>query len=96
MDLTVACRGTFVTMNYLPEHLSRRGDPLSELIMDYFDKLKSKHEGLCASLDYDFAGELQALAVEARHPARQVSIDALSLIVHAADKAHDAGGSLKS
>ena len=63
MDLTVARRGAFVTMNYLSQH--HGGDAvgrflLSELIMDYFDKLKSNTKGY-ASLDYDFDG-LQAVA----------------------------------
>ena len=57
MDLTVARRGTFVTMNYLSQNTVEMlwEIPLSELIMDYFDKLKSNTKGY-ASLDYDFAG----------------------------------------
>ena len=57
MDLTVARRGTFVTMNYLSQHTVEMlwEIPLSELIMDYFDKLKSNTKGY-ASLDYDFDG----------------------------------------
>ena len=43
MELTTARRGTFVTMNYLsPTTVEMLWEiPLSELIMDYFDKLKS-------------------------------------------------------
>ena len=55
MELTTARRGTFVTMNYLsPTTVEMLWEiPLSELIMDYFDKLKSNTKGY-ASLDYDF------------------------------------------
>ena len=57
MTGTVARRGTFVTMNYLSQHTVEMlwEIPLSELIMDYFDKLKSNTKGY-ASLDYDFDG----------------------------------------
>ena len=44
-------------MNYLSQHTVEMlwEIPLSELIMDYFDKLKSNTKGY-ASLDYDFDG----------------------------------------
>ena len=47
MELTTARRGTFVTMNYLsPTTVEMIWEiPLSELIMDYFDKLKSNTKG---------------------------------------------------
>ena len=61
MDLTVARRGTFVTMNYLSETTVEMlwEIPLSELIMDFFDKLKSHTKGY-ASLDYEFLGYKQS------------------------------------
>ena len=57
MDLTVARRGTFVTMNYLSQNTVEMlwEIPLSELIMDYFDQLKSRTRGY-ASLDYEYKG----------------------------------------
>ena len=55
MELTVARRGEFKTMNYLNTTTVEMlwEIPLSELIMDYFDQLKSRTKGY-ASLDYDF------------------------------------------
>ena len=91
MDLTVARRGTFVTMNYLSQHTVEMlwEIPLSELIMDYFDKLKSNTKGY-ASLDYEFdeykPGSLQKLDILLSGK----PIDALSFIVHK-DKAYDRG-----
>ncbi len=83
MDLTVVRRGTFITMNYLsPTTVEMLWEiPLSELIMDFFDKLKSNTKGY-ASLDYEFEGykpsDLQKLDILlAGKP-----IDALSFIVH--------------
>lgn len=91
MDLTVARRGSFVTMNYLSTTTVEMlwEIPLSELIMDYFDKLKSSTKGY-ASLDYEFEGykrsDLQKLDILlAGKP-----IDALSFIVHK-DKAYERG-----
>ena len=91
MDLTVARRGTFVTMNYIsPTTVEMLWEiPLSELIMDFFDKLKSNTKGY-ASLDYEFEGykpsDLQKLDILlAGKP-----IDALSFIVHK-DKAYERG-----
>ncbi len=91
MDLTVARRGTFITMNYLsPTTVEMLWEiPLSELIMDFFDKLKSNTKGY-ASLDYEFEGykpsDLQKLDILlAGKP-----IDALSFIVHK-DKAYERG-----
>lgn len=91
MDLTVAHRGTFITMNYLSQTTVEMlwEIPLSELILDFFDKLKSNTKGY-ASLDYEFMGykrsELQKLDILlAGKP-----VDALSFIIHK-DKAYDRG-----
>ena len=91
MDLTVARRGTFVTMNYLSQNTVEMlwGIPLSELIMDYFDKLKSNTKGY-ASLDYDFAGYKPSQLVKLDILLSGKPIDALSFIVHK-DKAYDRG-----
>ncbi len=91
MDLTVARRGTFVTMNYLSQHTVEMlwEIPLSELIMDYFDKLKSNTKGY-ASLDYDFAGYKRSELVKLDILLSGKPIDALSFIVHK-DKAYDRG-----
>ena len=91
MELTVAHRGTFKTMNYIsPTTVEQIWEiPSSELILDYFDQLKSRTKGY-ASLDYEFdeykPGSLQKLDILlSGRP-----IDALSFIVHK-DKAYDRG-----
>ena len=91
MDLTVARRGTFVTMNYLSQNTVEMlwEIPLSELIMDYFDKLKSNTKGY-ASLDYDFVGYKPSQLVKLDILLSGKPIDALSFIVHK-DKAYDRG-----
>lgn len=91
MDLTVARRGSFETMTYLSDttveltwHI-----PLSELILDYFDKLKSSTKGY-ASLDYEFAGYMKSNLVKLDILLSGKPIDALSFIVHK-DKAYERG-----
>ena len=91
MELTVAHRGTFKTMNYIsPTTVEQIWEiPSSELIFDYFDQLKSRTKGY-ASLDYEFdeykPGSLQKLDILLSGK----PIDALSFIVHK-DKAYDRG-----
>ena len=91
MDLTVARRGTFVTMNYLSQTTVEMiwELPLSELILDYFDKLKSNTKGY-ASLDYEFDGYKPSKLVKLDILLSGKPIDALSFIVHK-DKAYDRG-----
>lgn len=91
MELTVAHRGTFKTMNYIsPTTVEQIWEiPSSELILDYFDQLKSRTKGY-ASLDYEFdeykPGSLQKLDILLSGK----PIDALSFIVRK-DKAYDRG-----
>ena len=91
MDLTVARRGTFVTMNYLSTTTVEMlwEIPLSELIMDYFDRLKSNTKGY-ASLDYEFDGYKASKLVKLDILLSGKPIDALSFIVHR-DKAYERG-----
>ena len=91
MELTTARRGTFVTMNYLsPTTVEIIWEiPLSELIMDYFDKLKSNTKGY-ASLDYDFDGYKPSKLVKLDILLSGKPVDALSFIIHK-DKAYDRG-----
>lgn len=91
MELTTARRGTFVIMNYLsPTTVEMLWEiPLSELIMDYFDKLKSNTKGY-ASLDYDFDDYKPSKLVKLDILLSGKPIDALSFIVHK-DKAYDRG-----
>ena len=91
MDLTIDHRGTFLNMVYLsPTTVEMHWEmPLSELIMDYFDQLKSRTRGY-ASLDYEYKGyqasNLQKLDILLSGE----TIDALSFIVHK-DKAYTRG-----
>ena len=91
MELTVAHRGRFKTMNYISPTTVEQiwENPASELILDYFDQLKSRTKGY-ASLDYEFdeykPGSLQKLDILLSGK----PIDALSFIVHK-DKAYDRG-----
>lgn len=94
MDLTVDHRGTFKDMIYLSTTTveTHWELPLSELIMDYFDQLKSRTKGY-ASLDYEYdcykPGELVKLDILLAGDA----VDALSFIIHK-DKAYNRGHAL--
>lgn len=91
MELTVARRGEFKAMNYLNTTTVEMlwEIPLSELIMDYFDQLKSRTKGY-ASLDYDFDEYKPSKLVKLDILLAGKPIDALSFIVHT-DKAYDRG-----
>ncbi|MDO4589895.1 MAG: translation elongation factor 4 [Slackia sp.] len=91
MDLTVAHRGTFKTMNYLSTTTVEMiwEIPSSELILDYFDQLKSRTKGY-ASLDYEYLGYKQGALQKLDILLSGKPIDALSFIVHK-DKAYDRG-----
>ena len=91
MELTVSRRGEFKTMNYLNTTTVEMlwEIPLSELIMDYFDQLKSRTKGY-ASLDYDFDKYKLSKLVKLDILLAGKPIDALSFIVHS-DKAYDRG-----
>lgn len=91
MELTVARSGEFKTMNYLNTTTVEMlwEIPLSELIMDYFDQLKSRTKGY-ASLDYDFDEYKPSKLVKLDILLAGKPIDALSFIVHT-DKAYDRG-----
>ena len=91
MDLTTSRRGQFITMNYLSTTTVEIlwNMPLSELIMDYFDRLKSSTKGY-ASLDYEFEGYLKSNLVKLDIMIAGKPVDALSFIIHK-DKAYDRG-----
>ncbi len=94
MDLVVARRGTFDKMEYLDEQRVMLGYlmPLSELIVDFYDQLKSRTRGY-ASLDYSFADYRPSELVRLNILVNEEPVDALSMIVHK-DYAQPRGGAL--
>ncbi|MBP2637925.1 MAG: lepA 2 [Firmicutes bacterium] len=83
MELSQEKRGEFKDMKYLDTtrvtltyHL-----PLSEIIYDYFDKLKSSTRGY-ASLDYELCGYQTSALVKLDILLNGDPVDALSVIVH--------------
>ncbi len=83
MELAQEKRGEFVTMEYLDEMRVRiiYKLPLSEIVLDFFDKLKSKTQGY-ATFDYEFEGYAEADLVKLNILVNKDSVDALSCIVH--------------
>jgi GTP-binding protein LepA len=83
MDLIVKRRGVFTSQEYpAPNRVILNAEiPLAEMIVDFFDILKSRTRGY-ASLDYQFSGykgeDLVKLEVLINHE----PVDALALIVH--------------
>ena len=83
MELAQSRRGEFITMTYLDTTrvtLTYR-IPLSEIIFDFFDKLKSSTRGY-ASLDYQLDGYQDTDAVKLDILLNGDLVDALSVIVH--------------
>jgi GTP-binding protein LepA len=83
MDLVTTRRGTFEAMEYLDPTrvLLKYKMPLAEIVIDFYDQLKSRTQGY-ASLDYTLAGYQDAELVKLDILVNQASVDALSLIVH--------------
>jgi GTP-binding protein LepA len=94
MELSTNRRGTFTSMEYLdPTRVLLAFEmPLAELIIDYFDQLKSRSQGY-ASMDYEEIGYRAARLVKLDVLVNGEPVDALSLIVHR-DKAQIAGRQL--
>jgi GTP-binding protein LepA len=94
MELSTSRRGTFLTMEYLdPQRVLLSFEmPLAELIVDYFDQLKSRSQGY-ASMDYEEAGYRAARLVKLDVLVNGEPVDALSMIVHR-DKAQAVGRAL--
>jgi GTP-binding protein LepA len=94
MELSKNRRGTFTSMDYLdPTRVLLAFEmPLAELIIDYFDQLKSRSQGY-ASMDFEEIGYRSARLVKLDVLVNGEPVDALSLIVHR-DKAQAAGRQL--
>jgi GTP-binding protein LepA len=83
MDLCQTRRGEMVRMEYLsPERLELvYRIPLAEVVVDFFDALKSRTKGY-ASLDYEPAGYEHSDLVKIDVLLNNVPVDAFSAIVH--------------
>ncbi|HLW94111.1 MAG TPA: translation elongation factor 4, partial [Solirubrobacteraceae bacterium] len=91
MELCRERRGTHSALHYLsPERVQIVYDiPLAEIVIDFFDQLKSRTRGY-ASLDYELLGMVAANLVKLDVLLGGEAVDALSMIVHR-DKAYELG-----
>jgi GTP-binding protein LepA len=83
MKLSMDKRGTYITTTYIDP---TRADisyefPLSEIIFDFYDKLKSMSRGY-ASFDYEYTGYRESELVKLDILLNGEPVDALSMIVH--------------
>jgi GTP-binding protein LepA len=94
MELNNDRRGKFDHLEYLsPERVHLTYElPLAEIVLDYYDQLKSRTRGY-ASFDYDVAGFRPGNLARVDILVGSEPVDALSLIVHR-DFAYDRGRSL--
>ena len=96
MELCQDKRGTFKNMEYITATrvMLTYELPLAEILMDFFDKLKSRSRGY-ASLDYEYLGHQRTELVKLDILLNDKPVDALSAIVHR-DKAYQRGRQLAS
>lgn len=91
MELCQNKRGDFINMEYLDANrVTLTYDmPLSEIVYDFFDQLKSSTRGY-ASFDYEVSGYKQSNLVKMDILLNNEQVDALSVIVHR-DRAYSRG-----
>jgi GTP-binding protein LepA len=94
MDLVTKRRGIFVEQEYpAPGRVLLTYDiPLAEMIVDFYDQLKSRTKGY-ASLDYQFHGYREEDLVKLEILVNEEPVDALAVIVHR-DEAYNKGQAL--
>ncbi|MGI6216223.1 MAG: translation elongation factor 4 [Coriobacteriales bacterium] len=94
MEVSVDHRASMTDMQYLSQNTVeiKISIPLAELIMDFFDKLKSRTKGY-ATLDYEFSGYKPSDLVKLEILISGKPVDALSFIIHK-DKAYARGSAL--
>lgn len=85
MELNQEKRGTYLTMDYVSKSRVKLiyELPLSEIVFDYFDQLKSRTKGY-ASLDYELTGYKETDLVKIDVLLNGEMVDALSFIIHRA------------
>jgi GTP-binding protein LepA len=91
MDLAQSRRGEMKKMEYLSEDRVELvyDVPLAEIVLDFFDQLKSRTRGY-ASLDYEPAGYRGSDLVKVDVLLNSVPVDAFSAVVHR-DRAYEYG-----
>jgi GTP-binding protein LepA len=91
MDLCQSRRGEMKKMEYLsPERVELQYEvPLAEVVVDFFDQMKSRTQGY-ASLDYEMSAYRRSNLVKVDLLLNGVAADAFSTIVHR-DKAFEYG-----
>ncbi|MDQ7092277.1 translation elongation factor 4 [Desulfosporosinus sp. PR] len=89
MELNQEKRGTYLTMDYVSKSRVKLVYelPLSEIVFDYFDELKSRTKGY-ASLDYELSGYKESDLVKIDVLLNSEMVDALSFIVHRTKSYH--------
>ena len=94
MELCQERRGVHSGMHYLsPERVQMNYElPLAEIVLDFFDQLKSRTRGY-ASLDYELSGMRPSDLVKLDVLLAGDTVDALSMIVHR-EKAYEMGRTL--
>ena len=94
MTLCQERRGTYLGMEYVTKDRAvlRYEMPLAEILIDFYDKLKSMSRGY-ASLDYNYIGHRESDVVRLDIALNGDPVDALSMIVHK-DSAYNMGRDL--
>ncbi|CAC9633725.1 Translation elongation factor LepA [uncultured Gammaproteobacteria bacterium] len=85
ISLCVSKRGVQKSLTYMGKQVSMVYElPLNEVVLDFFDRLKSVSRGF-ASMDYQFARYQASDLIRLDIQINQESVDALALIIHRED-----------